>query len=320
MVAIPRVGGAADADLARAAQAGDVSALGLLLARHRPAMLAVAITLLGYGPDAEDAVQDATVVALRRVGDVRDPAAVGAWLRAVVRNVCRARRARTHLPLDDTLAAALRSREPDPAEALERHAVRDWVWQALDQLSAPLRLVLVLRYFTGVTAYQDIADACGVPIGTVRSRLAEARDRMARALLATADAAHDDSAALAAARRRQAEETLSAARRGDPDGTFAAYWSPTLEAVWPRGDRSVGRERVMGVMERDLGAGVHHHLANVVAGRDLTIWEIELINPPDDPFHCPPKAVWIHHLDGGRAQRSRLVHARRPARESASAA
>ncbi|RKN34410.1 RNA polymerase sigma factor [Micromonospora musae] len=319
MVAIPRGGGPTDADLVRAAQVGEVSALGLLLARHRSAMLAVAITLLGYGPDAEDAVQDATVVALRRVGDVRDPEAVGPWLRAVVRNVCRARRARHDLPLDDPLAAALRSPEPDPAEALERHALRDWVWHALEQLSPPLRLVLVLRYFTGVTTYQDIADACGVPIGTVRSRLAEARDRLARAVLATAEAAHDDSASLTSARWRRAEETLSAARRGDL-GTFAAYWSPTLEGHWPRGDRSFGRRRVLGVLERDLGAGVHHHLANVVAGRDLTIWEIELVNPADDPFHCPPRAVWIHHLESGRAQRCRLFHARRPLERSAAAA
>ncbi|MFD3440332.1 RNA polymerase sigma factor [Streptomyces sp. NPDC058685] len=54
-------------------------------------MRAVALGLLGYGPDAEDVVQDAALTALRRIGDVRDPAAVGAWLRAVVRNGARTR-------------------------------------------------------------------------------------------------------------------------------------------------------------------------------------------------------------------------------------
>ncbi len=56
-------------------------------------MRAVAMSLLGYGPDAEDVVQDAALTALRRIGDVRDPAAVGAWLRAVVRNAARMRAA-----------------------------------------------------------------------------------------------------------------------------------------------------------------------------------------------------------------------------------
>ncbi|WP_406319317.1 RNA polymerase sigma factor [Streptomyces sp. NBC_00118] len=49
----------------------------------------MALGLPGHGPDAEDAVQDATLTALRRIGDVRDPAAVGAWLRAIVRNIAR---------------------------------------------------------------------------------------------------------------------------------------------------------------------------------------------------------------------------------------
>ncbi|MFI7608196.1 RNA polymerase sigma factor [Micromonospora sp. NPDC049366] len=316
------VDGPTDAELVRAAQTGDVSALGLLIARHRAAMLGVAISLLGHGADAEDAVQDATVVALRRVGDVRDPDAVGPWLRAVVRNACRTRaRARVPVPLDEAVAAALPSAEPDPAELVDRHAARDWIWHALEQLSPPLRLVLVLRYFTGVTAYQDIADACGVPVGTVRSRLAEARGRLARAVLATADAVHDDAAALTAARRRQAEEMLAAARRGQlRDAVDEAYWSPAVESFWPRAPRAVGRDRIRRALAGDIEAGVYHRLTNVVAGRDLSVWEIELVNPSDDPFHCPPGAAWIHDVRDGRVQRCRLFHARRPPRPAELAA
>ncbi len=78
-----------DARLTRAAQAGDIAALGLLLEQHRAGMRAVALSILGPGPDADDAVQDATLIALCRIGDVRDPEAVGAWLRMIVRNQCR---------------------------------------------------------------------------------------------------------------------------------------------------------------------------------------------------------------------------------------
>ena len=65
--AVP-VGAPADADLVVAAQHGDVEALGLLLARHKPTMRAVALSVLGYGPEAEDAVQDAALVALSARG------------------------------------------------------------------------------------------------------------------------------------------------------------------------------------------------------------------------------------------------------------
>ena len=55
-----------DVELVRSAQSGAVSSLGLLLARHQAGMRAVALSILGYGPDAEDAVQDASMTALSR--------------------------------------------------------------------------------------------------------------------------------------------------------------------------------------------------------------------------------------------------------------
>src|SRR6266508_4410420 len=76
-----------DGELVRAAQAGDVAGLGELLERYRAPLHASALRLLGHGR-AEDAVQETFVIALRRIGDVRDPDAVGGWLHAVLRNVC----------------------------------------------------------------------------------------------------------------------------------------------------------------------------------------------------------------------------------------
>src|SRR5688500_13037675 len=83
-----------DTELVRAAQAGDVASLGVLFGRHRAAMYAVALAMLGAGPDAEDAVQDAALIAIGRLSELRDPAAVGAWLCGIVRNACRALRRR----------------------------------------------------------------------------------------------------------------------------------------------------------------------------------------------------------------------------------
>ena len=58
-----------DAMLARGAQAGDAISLGILFERHRARLHAVALGMLGHGPDAEDAVQDAIVIAILRIGD-----------------------------------------------------------------------------------------------------------------------------------------------------------------------------------------------------------------------------------------------------------
>ena len=77
-----------NAKLVRAAQTGDTASLGLLLERHRASLYASALRILGYGPQAEDAVHDAFLVALRKIDQVREPDAVGGWLHVVLRNVC----------------------------------------------------------------------------------------------------------------------------------------------------------------------------------------------------------------------------------------
>ena len=56
-----------DAELARAAQGGDAASLGILLERHRAPLHALALRFLGHGPDVQDAVQEAFLIALRTI-------------------------------------------------------------------------------------------------------------------------------------------------------------------------------------------------------------------------------------------------------------
>jgi RNA polymerase sigma-70 factor (ECF subfamily) len=307
-----------DAELVRAAQAGDAAQLGLLLTRHLAALRAVALSLLGYGPDAEDAVQDAVVVAMQRFDQVRDPDAVGPWLQAIVRNGCRMRLRSAAVsrtgPLTDQLGRALVDRAPTPEELLERHCLQDWVGHALAELSEPVRLVALLRYFTEASSYQQIAALCGVPVGTVRSRLSEARAGLSRSLLDTAELAHPDASAFGRARRRQADEAMALAQRGHFLDVVKDGWWPDAELIAPNGQRGGDREFAVRAMDLDLNDGVRQRLVNVAASRDLVIWEAELISPPERPQHCPPAVIWLHRLRQGRVQQVRLFHPReRPA-------
>ncbi|MEV4756114.1 sigma-70 family RNA polymerase sigma factor [Micromonospora sp. NPDC049559] len=302
--------GVPDVELVRAARSGDGTALGVLLSRHAAGMQAVAVSLLGYGADAEDAVQDAMLMAMRRIEELRDPAAVGPWLRAIVRNGCRMRlRAARPVVLGDVEGLVLPSAEPTPEELLDRRSLRDWIWHALGGLTEPLRLVALLRYFSDVSSYDQIAALLGVPVGTVRSRLNQARSKLAAALMESASAAHDDAVAHNAERRREAEETLAAARRGEFAAVVRETWAPDAEMIGPGGERGGQDFAVLG-MERDLSHGVRQRITNVVASGDVMIWEADLISPPDDPEHCPPAVLWLHRLHAGRVQQLRLFHPR----------
>lgn len=296
-----------DVELVRAARDGDVGAVGLLLTRHEAGMKAVALSILGFGPDAEDAVQDASLAALRRIGDLRDAASVGPWLRMIVRNACRLRlrSARTVVPVADP-AAPVDLLSPD--RVLDSHASRDWIWHAVNELSPSLRQAVLLRYFTDVNSYEQIATILELPVGTVRSRLNQARGKLAEALKASADHAHADAGAANAASAREAVETLEVAERGEFPALVADRWLPETEFVAGNGLIRGGREMLTYGMHKDLTEGVHQRFVQAVASRDVTIWTMDLISPPDDPEHCPPGVVWVMTRRAGRFARIRLFH------------
>lgn len=198
-----------DAQLVLLAKGGEIAALGTLLDRHRAALTAVTVGILGPGPDVDDTVQDACVAALCHLDELRDPAAARSRLVAIAANAARARRRRrAELPAgagDDLVAprgTADLAASDEADRALETLAVRDWVWAALDRMPEALRVTLVLRHFGNAPSYAAISRLCGVPVGTVRSRLHAGHRRLADALLATAAQAHPDRARA----RRYAEE------------------------------------------------------------------------------------------------------------------
>jgi RNA polymerase sigma-70 factor (ECF subfamily) len=304
-----------DGILVHAAQGGDAAAAGALIMRHRAGLLAVALRELQHPHDAEDAVQDATITALAHIGDLRDPQAAGAWLKTIVRNQCRMRRRTTQpVPVGDPaeLAQAAKLIDGDPAQVVQDRATRDWIWNTLERLSPPLREVTLLRYFSRVTSYQDIATLCGVPVGTVRSRLHTAKAELSRRLEETAAQAHTDLRAGVAARRREAEHAFDAIASGAYSTVLRQTWKPTVQTVWGDGLRTRGYDRLINVMNGDYAHGVRHRLTQVVASRDILIWHTDITNPPHDPSHCPPESVWLLSLSDGLVSRFRLFHTPRP--------
>ena len=298
-----------DAELVRAAQGGDTAGLAGLLQRHRATMHAVALSIVGFSADVEDIVHDCMVVALRRIGDLRNPAAVEAWLKAIVRNACRMRlRAPVPLPLRDPEILSLPSAAHSPEEMLERHALRDWVWHALAELSEPLRVAAILRYFSSTSSYMQIAALCGVPLGTVRSRLNQVKRKLADTLLATDGLVHDDAEAFTARRRQDAALLVAPVDIKSFSAVLADGWSPQAEILGPNGQKGRGLDLLIRIMESDLQAGVHQRLVNVIASRNVTILEADLLSPKEDPNHCPPSVVWLQVLRSGHVKRLRLFH------------
>jgi len=134
--------------------------------------------------DAEDVVQDACVRALRFLPSLRDPDA-RAWFLAVVRNAWYSRVARraTASEMSSSMAEVAEpvDRGLDPEGLLSQQQAVTRVRRAIERLPADFREVIVLRELEGFS-YKEIATVIDVPIGTVMSRLARARARLAAVL------------------------------------------------------------------------------------------------------------------------------------------
>jgi RNA polymerase sigma-70 factor (ECF subfamily) len=130
--------------------------------------------------DAEDVVQDACMRAMRYFASLRDDDA-RAWLFAIVRNVWYSRVSRKGNAMETPASDGVLDEHPDAALDPEERLLQQYtvtrVRAALEQLPVDFREVVVLREIEGL-AYKEIAAVVRVPIGTVMSRLARARERL----------------------------------------------------------------------------------------------------------------------------------------------
>ena len=149
---------------------------------HLSAGFTLAMYLTGNKADAEDAVQEAILRAVRYFSTLRDEDA-RAWFLTIVRRVCFTAY-RTDRPQGadmvsiDAVGPQLVDNREQPDMAVERLHVQQRVRDAIDQLPPLLREAIVLRELQSCS-YVEIAAVTEVPVGTVMSRLSRARARLA---------------------------------------------------------------------------------------------------------------------------------------------
>jgi RNA polymerase sigma-70 factor, ECF subfamily len=174
-----------DAELLRAHVEGDKQAFGELVRRHRDRLWAVALRTIGDREEAADAVQDALLSAHRNAARFRGDAAVTTWLHRIVVNACldriRKRQAHPTVPLPDGNRSDDRPSGVEPAAPATDHETALLVRQALADLPADQRAAIVLVDVQGYPV-AEAAEMLDVAVGTIKSRCARGRARMALAL------------------------------------------------------------------------------------------------------------------------------------------
>jgi RNA polymerase sigma-70 factor (ECF subfamily) len=190
-----------DASLVRRIVDGDLAAFESMMRRHNRRLFRLARATLRDEAEAEDALQEAYLLAYRHIGQFRGEAALGTWLSRLVLNECLGRRRRTarrhHVapivaPLtDEELDTMAASPSETPDRAAARSEVRALIERTLDQLPEGFRTVFVLRSVEELSV-EETAACLGLPEATVRSRHFRARSLLRELLGRELDGAERD--------------------------------------------------------------------------------------------------------------------------------
>ena len=185
-----------DADLVRRFNGGDESAFGEIMNRHKTKIFAAAMALLRNHADAEEITQDTFVRAHRGLSAFRGDSSLATWLHRIATNLARNRywyffRRRRHATLsldaaigaedEGTFSDLLSTDTPDPSQDSSRNEFVQIVEASMDDLEPSHRKILMMRSVLD-QSYEEIACALGINVGTVKSRIARARERLRRKL------------------------------------------------------------------------------------------------------------------------------------------
>lgn len=199
-----------DTELARRLAADDHDAFRVVMRRHNQRLFRVARAILKDDAEAEDALQDAYLLAYRGIGGFRGDAKLSTWLVRIVANEAIARvrkrgRSADVIRLDGDILQDVPEDDMHDDEAVrpEQSAVRAETRQLLeakiDELPETFRAVFVLRAIEELSV-EETAQALGIPEGTVRTRFFRAKSLLREGLSKEIDLAYGDAFAFAGER------------------------------------------------------------------------------------------------------------------------
>ena len=167
-----------DAALLAAHAAGDPRAFGTLVGRHRDRMWAVALRTMRDPEEAADAVQDACISAFRAADSFRGDSAVTTWLHRIVVNACLDRIRRRQVRATVALPDAGPGEPATPGDAMSYRELSLDIGAALATLPDEQRIPILMVDVEGYSV-AETANALGVAEGTVKSRCARGRAKLA---------------------------------------------------------------------------------------------------------------------------------------------
>lgn len=292
---------------------GDAAATGLVFEWYRPRLYAHALRICGNTPVAQDAVQDTFIAAFTHLNSLNNVHSFYPWMKKILVNNCYQLLHRErydelkyqHMKSDSLLHNHIN----DHFESLSN---RQLVYDSLRFLSEELRTCVMLRYFSAFKSYEEIAILLDIPVGTVRSRLAAAREKLSVLFSKRADASD---AALKESQQWSGfyfNQWNNLHKDLKTRNEFFNHLLPSLNIRFTSGKTGVGRKIIEHEINDDLNYGSTVSVIDVTTSGNVTVIEANNINTPEYADRCAPSMAMVYFRKEDKVSTVHIFDSPRP--------
>jgi RNA polymerase sigma factor (sigma-70 family) len=279
------------------ARRGNKTCLNNLLTFYHAQLLSYAMKICKYSNVAEDALQEAYINALTHFNEVKEPQNFFFWIRTIVKRSCwqQMNLAYKTVPLSARLIDSKINDMRIEGE-IEKNNMNEFLWERISRLSETLRIVVLLRYFSNYNNYDNISEILDIPIGTVRSRLNEAKKQLRKTWNLSLSDMPQNIKNEAEYWNEFYEYSFKFIQR-DPivKQNFNNHLLPDLTINFTSGRTKQGRELIAKEIEDDLIYGTSYKMGSIFNLKNIGILQGENINSSEYPDRCPPTSTLIFY-------------------------
>lgn len=296
------------ANWVRSACCGDQQAWNFLYRSCYANLYRIALEICGNTPYAKDSVQDAFMIAYLKLSQLKEPVAFFSWMERICINCCyrvinknRFNGSHANLPLEGD-----QWWEDQVDRKFDHISTEARIFDALVGLPEILRITLLIRYFTNFQSYQEIALILGIPVGTVRSRLHEAKQKMVE--LWKSNEEHNNR------HLREAEEwngfyfeNLGLIHWSlEARNTFYNHLSGDIQFSFTSGKTDFGRPVIQKEIEEDIRHGSFFSDLKVSTSNNISVIEAFNMNSEEFPDRCPESTLLVLYRKGREVVKASL--------------
>ena len=291
------------------ARAGDAQAWSFLYGQLYAKLYSLALRICGNAPEAKDALQNTFIIAYLKLGSLKDPSVFGNWIKKILLHHCyRILNNRNKINNSGSICPDDVLSENEVNRKLEFVDSQARLYSSLAKLPEVLHSTILLRYFSEFQSYDQIARILSVPVGTIRSRLNQAKEKLSE------NWKHHENTDGQIFRQNQEwnefySSTFSALHKHDSyKNRFLDHLQSDIEIVYSKQQKSSGRRLIDKEINEDRKFGSWFTPVNIHSSGSISVVEVKHFNSAEHPDHCPENSVFVLYRDKGKVNRMNFHH------------